>query len=119
MSVTVNDKMPRFVTGNEQAMDRALSRMAVDVERISKEKVPVKHGLLRASGYHIRNGYLSYWMGFRKIYAGFQEFGGDGRRTVRKYTYAGRGKGFLRDAGTIVASKALEYFRNEGGQIRV
>jgi hypothetical protein len=95
-------------------MDRALNRMVIDVERLSKAQVPHNKGQLKSSGHHERKGFLLYRIVFNKVYALYQEFGGDGKgRVVKKYSKPGKKKFYLRDPGRLIASKAMSYFRNE------
>lgn len=118
--VKIVDKMVAFVKENANAMDRSLARMAVDIERLSKQKVPLAEtGQLRASGRQERKGLLRYQVSFNKAYARFQEFGGDSRRTVRKYTTPGTGKFYLRDSGRIIAKDALNYVKSEIRSINI
>lgn len=119
MSVTIDDKMPRFVIENGNAMDRALNRMVVDIVRLSQAKVPVLHGQLRSSKTFGQTGGLQYYVQYNKVYAAYQEFGGDGNRTVKNYTKAGTGKFYLRDSGEEITKKALDYFKMEARSIKV
>ena len=111
--------MVKFAQENEGALDRALNRMAVDIERISKTQVPHKDGQLKSSGYHEKKGNLHYTVGYNKVYARFQEFGGDGKRVVRKYSKPGKKKFYLRDPGEMVAKRALDYLRQETKGVKV
>lgn len=105
--------MVAFIKENANIMDRALNRMAVDIERLSKAQVPLDKGQLRSSGHFTRTGPLSYQVSYNSEYARFQEFGGDHKRTVKKYTTPGTKKFYLRDPGQQISAKAFEYFRNE------
>jgi len=126
--VTVIDNLPKFAELTLQAWDRSLNRMAIDIERLSKAQVPVgptkkqsrnshSSGQLRSSGHHMKLGFLSYITYYNMEYARYQEFGGDGKRTVRHYTKAGTGSFYLKNPGDLIASKALEYFMNETSKI--
>jgi hypothetical protein len=119
MSLIIKDNLMRFVMNNANAMDRAMNRMAVDIERLSKAQVPIKKGPLRASGHFERSGLMKYKVWFNKVYARFQEFGGDGRRTVRRYTTPGTKKGYLKDAGQEISKNATNYLRQEASTVRV
>lgn len=101
------------------ALDRALNRIAIDIERLSKTQVPLDKGQLRASGYHRRLGFLNYRIIYNKEYARYQEFGGDDRRVVRHYTTPGTKKFYLRDPGNLIKGRALEYLKRELGTIKV
>ncbi len=118
MSLTVIDNIKRFMKNNEDAMDRALNRIAIDVERLSKEKTPLLHGQLRASGHHARIGRLNYIMAFDKVYAAYQEAGGDGKRKIKNYSKAGTGAHYLRDSGDTISQKAVSYFRSEAERVK-
>ena len=113
------DNILRFVAASENAMDRALNRMAVDIERLSKEQVPHLKGQLKASGYHIKIGRLSWRVVYNKEYARFQEFGGDDKRVVRRYSKPGKKKFYLRDPGRLIAQRAPLYFKQESDKIKI
>lgn len=121
MGFKITDKIHQWAEKNIDAMDRALNRLSVDVERAAKNRVPVSAGggQLKSSGSHRKAGILKYVVEFNKEYARFQEFGGDEKRVVRNYTTPGTGKFYLRDAGASVAKKAVDYFKQEGGSIRI
>ena len=113
------DNLLKFAQKNEGAMDRSLNRMAVDIERLSKVQVPHDKGQLKASGYHKREGRLKYTVGYNKVYARYQEFGGDDKRVVRKYSKPGKKKFFLRDPGRMISQRAVEYFKQEAKNVKV
>lgn len=117
MGFKIIDKMNKFIEQNARAMDRAVNRMAVDVERSAKARVPVSPhgGHLRASGMHKKKGFMKYVVVFDKEYAGYQEFGQrkDGSHVVRHYSTPGTGKFYLRDSGRNVAKNAIQYFKQE------
>lgn len=119
MGVRITDKLPQFVKANFSAMDRSLNRMAVDIERLSKERVPFLKGQLKASGRHRKAGLLDYKVEYNTVYARFQEFGGDARRVVKKYSYPGKQAHYLRDSGNEIARKAINYFMEEARSIKV
>ena len=113
MGLKIINKLAKFATKNAVVMDRALNRMAVDVERLSKEQVPFLKGHLKASAYHERVGFLNWRVVYNKVYAMYQHEGGDGKRVVRKYSYPGKKKHYLSDPGKIISGRATEYFRRE------
>lgn len=115
----ITDKTKEFIEANAVAIDRALNRMAIDIERLSKAQVPVLHGQLRSSGHHRRLGPLHYDIVYNKEYAAYQEFGGDGKRTVRHYSKPGSKKFFLRDPGKMISDKGRDYIRQETGVVKV
>ena len=113
------DNTAKFLKQSTSAMDRTLNAMVIDVERMAKQQVPFKEGALKASGYHKKIGLLKWVVGFNKVYAAFQEWGGDGKRVVRNYSMPGKKKFYLRDPVAMVHSKALGYFKKEIAKIRV
>lgn len=121
MGFKITDKIQAWAEKNTGAMDRALVRLAVDVERGAKNRVPVSAGggQLKSSIKHRKVGFLKYEVEANKEYARYQEFGGDGKRVVRRYTTPGTGKEYLKQAGQSAAQKAVEYFTQEGGSFRI
>ncbi len=119
MGVTIINNIRKFAQENANAMDRALNKMAIDIERLSKEQVPHSKGQLKASGRHEKVGYLKYKVSYNKVYARFQEFGGDGKRVVRKYSLPGKKKFYLRDPGRTIAQRVIDYFKEQARTIRV
>lgn len=117
MGFRIVDKIKSFAENNVNAFDRALGRMAIDIERLSKEQVPFKKGQLKSSGYHHRKGLMNWEVVYNKVYALYQHEGGDGRRVVRKYSYPGKKKHYLKDPGEIVAKRAVDYLRQEANNI--
>lgn len=119
MNIKIIDKIQDFVKENGTAIDRALNRMAVDIERLSKTRVPVRKGFLKASGRHERMGFMNYRTIFNKEYAAYQEFGGDGRRVIKNYTTPGTGKFYLKSSGDEIKKNALNYIIQEGKRVKV
>lgn len=119
MGLKIIDKMKQFVQGHAEAGDRALNRMAVDIERLSKIRVPVDKGQLKASGWHRKYGKFNYKVVFNKEYAAYQEFGGDSKRTIKRYTTPGTGKFYLRRSGDEIKKNAGEYFKVEVSRIHI
>jgi hypothetical protein len=117
MAVKIIDNMKGFIQKNTTAMDRALNRMVVDIERLSKEQVPFLKGQLKSSGYHKKKGLLNWIVAYNKVYALYQHEGGDGKRVVRKYSYPGKKKHYLKDPGDLISKKAVDYFRQEAGRL--
>jgi hypothetical protein len=113
------NNLVKFAKSAIEAQDRALNKMAIDIERLSKEQVPHDKGQLKASGYHKKTGILEYRVGYNKEYARFQEFGGDGKRIVRRYSKPGKKKFYLRDPSKIITERGAEYFINESRRIRI
>lgn len=111
--LSVDDKTLEYTAKKKRATDQAFGDMAVDVERLSKRKVPVKTGGLRASGHHKRIQPSEYLIRYNKVYAAYQERGArrDGSRVVRRYTTAGTGKGYLSDALSKTWGKRNQYIK--------
>lgn len=134
-NIKIIDKMVEFAVKNTDAMDRALGKMSVDIERMAKQQVPVSAtkamkrsagaratrggGHLQSSGRTTRMGLLSFAVIFNKEYAAFQEWGGDGKRVVKNYSTPGTKKFYLRDPGELITSRGLEYIKNEASNIKV
>lgn len=134
-NIKIIDKMVEFATQNTDAMDRALGKMSADIERMAKQQVPVSAtkamkraagsrvtrggGHLQSSGRTTRLGILSFAVIFNKEYAAYQEWGGDGKRVVRKYSTPGTKKFYLRDPGDLITSRGIEYIKNEASNIKV
>jgi len=133
------DNWDKFAKGNEQAMDRALARMAIDIERLAKMTVPVKKGQLKSSGHHQKKGRLSYVVYFNKEYAAHVEFGvsaheirpknkdflafqvnGNWVYTKKAVMHPGfKGRFYLTDAIKAIVSKDIDYIRREVQNIQV
>lgn len=112
--VRIVDNSGKFGIEAARGMDRALNKMAVDIERLAKQVVPHDQGPLHSSGKHVPLRLLRYQVRFDKEYARFQEFGGDKKRKVRRYSKPGKKAHYLRDSGRTIADKAVGYFKNEG-----
>jgi hypothetical protein len=119
MGIKIIDNILKFANQSDQALDRALGRMAIDIERLSKEQVPHDKGQLKASGHHERVGFLNWRVIYNKVYALYQHEGGDGRRVVRHYSKPGKKKFYLKDPGQIIAQRAPKYFEQEISKIKV
>lgn len=137
--IRIVDHWDKFAAGNELAMDRALNRMAIDIERQAKMTVPVKKGQLKSSGHHQRMGRLSYVVYFNKEYAAHVEFGVSAHQIAPKnkgflafqiggkwvYTKKAvmhpgfKGRFYLTDAIKAVVSKDIDYIRQEVQNISV
>lgn len=139
MSVKIIDNWDTFAKGNEDAMDRALERMSIDIERQAKMTVPVVKGPLKSSGRHQKTGHLSWIVFFDKEYAsavelgakphtispgakGFLAFQIDGKWifTRKPIHHPGsKGRFFLTKAIEQITSKDTEYIKREAGNIHV
>lgn len=103
--VTINDRLPQFSRSLENMMESAMRSAARDILIDAENNAPVQKGELRADTHIKKMEKLHYRISFFKEYARFQEFGGDGKRTVRNYTTAGTGKRYLSRAGSAGAKK--------------
>lgn len=136
--VKIEDHWDKFAHGNEQAMDRALNRMAIDIERLAKQTVRVKGGQLKSSGHHQRIGRLKYIVYFNKEYAAHVEFGtkphtitasrakvlafkvGDQTVFAKSVRHPGfKGRFYLTDAIKTIVQKDIEYIKREVQNISI
>ena len=123
--VKIINNLKKFVKKDREAGDRAFERMAVDILRLSKIRVPHGDtGILESSGRYRRIDTLKYVVeygqeGPAKAYARFQEYGGDGNRIVRQYTKAGSGKAYLGGSADQIVNNALSYIISEKEKIRI
>lgn len=121
----VDNRLPQFTAANEKAMEQALARMRNDIFVLSQFRVPFEGGELKSSGEQKRMGRLHHRVQYGEKgaqgYASYQHRGmrRDGSHQVRNYTTAGTNKGFLSDAGVIIAAKAGQYFSREAANARV
>ena len=112
MSIKIDDKLPIFTGKVKIYADNAVKELAKDIFSVAKSNAPYQKGRLRNESKPIdKKGEAHYWVQFRAIYARYQEFGGDGRRVVRKYTTPGTGKGYLQNAGNRQTSRALSVIK--------
>jgi len=123
--VKIINNLKKFVKKDREAGEVAFERMAVDILRLSKIKVPHGDtGILESSGRYRKTGVLKYVVeygqeGPAKAYARFQEYGGDGKRIVRNYTKSGSGKGFLRESADTIVNNAMNYITSEKKGLKV
>lgn len=117
--LTIIDNILKFTEGSLNALDRSLNRMAIDIERLSKQQVPHDKGQLKASGFHRKMGICKYQVVYNKEYARFQEFGGDDKRVVRHYSKSGKKAFYLRDPGDLISGRAVEYIKSEVAKIKI
>lgn len=105
MRPKVIDKMPRFKASLYSVLDDALADASKDILINAKNRAPFKKGALRSNSENKQMRPLNWRVSFWLEYARFQEFGGDSRRRVVKYSTPGTGKGYLRKSGDEQASK--------------
>lgn len=118
------NKLKKFADKDNEAGNVALERIAVDILVLSKGYVPQKKSFLLTSGRYRKIGDLNFRVeygqeGPSKAYARYQEYGGDGRRTVRNYSKPGTGKRYLGRAGDEISKKALDYIISEKRKIKL
>lgn len=101
--VIIDDKMPQFKRSNLAMLETALRDGAAQILVKAKTKAPHDKGGLRSDSLARKAGVLHQRVEFNTEYARYQEFGGDNKRTVRKYTTGGTGKHYLRNSGDSVA----------------
>lgn len=123
--VKIINNMKKFVKKDREAGDIAFERMAVDILRLSKVRVPHGDtGMLESSGRYRKLDTMKYVVeygqeGPSKAYARFQEYGGDGNRIVRNYTKSGSGKAFLRGPADEIIRNAMHYITSAKKGIRL
>lgn len=119
MTKVVIDKMPEFRVAAKAVLADGLKEAARDTLVKARRKAPFQKGPLRSnSDHHGITPFLqrvSFWI----EYARFQEFGGDSKRRVRRYSTSGTGAHFLRDSGNEQAKKLPMIFAKHGRRARV
>lgn len=108
MSVRVENRINQFANSAKDKFNDALRESAVNILVASKSRAPFDKGGLRSDTDAKQIVRLHWRVSYWKEYARFQEFGGDGRRIVRRYKTAGTGKKFLSTAG----DKEVDNLRN-------
>ncbi len=118
MSLRTVDKLPMFSVSAKRVLDDALREGARDTLIAAKTKAPFKAGQLRGDTEVKAVGKLTWRVSFFKEYARFQEFGGDGKRTVRNYSASGTGKAYLKSSGDEQARRINMIFMKHGKRAR-
>jgi hypothetical protein len=103
MSVKITDRLPLFKLRAEIVLNNALREASRDIIVLSRTRAPFQKGGLRSDADIRQSGKLKWRVTYWKEYARYQEFGGDRRRTVRRYTTGGTGKSYLKGAGDTIA----------------
>lgn len=109
MSLKVVDRLPKFRSSLGVVMNDALREASRDVLVKAKTKAPYQKGQLRSDSQVKMERPLLWKISFFKEYARYQEFGGDGKRTIKNYTTSGTGKRFLSKSGDEVSNKMSRY----------
>ena len=105
VKVRIDDRLPEFAQLSKAVLADALQEGARDILEAAKTKAPfLKGGLRRQSGISVPDR-LKRRISFDVEYARYQEFGGDSRRRVRKYTTPGTGAHYLESSGDDVAKR--------------
>lgn len=112
------DKMPAFTRSLYNVLDDALRESGRDVLINARTKAPFDKGGLRSDSDVSSQGRLTQRISFWKEYARFQEFGGDGNRTVRNYSHSGTGSHYLKDSGDEQAKKMPMILRKHAQRAR-
>jgi len=118
MTVRVINRLPQFSRSAESVLNDALREGASDILLNAKNKAPFRKGGLRSDTWIKSPSKLVQRVSFWKEYARFQEFGGDGRRVVKKYTTAGTGKAYLKTAGDNVVRRMPSILKKHAGRAR-
>lgn len=119
MSVKVVDNLPQFKKSAERVLNDALREGSTEILEISRNKAPFKDGGLRRESDKRERSHLNWRISYWVEYARYQEFGGDGKRVVRKYTTPGTGAHYLENAGDKIKAKMdlkfIKHGRRAGG----
>ncbi len=118
MATIVNDKLPQFTRSLYNVLDDAMREGARDGLIAAKTRAPFYKGGLRSESEVKRISSLFWRISFWKEYARFQEFGGDGKRTVRNYSHSGTGKHYLKTSGDEQAERIASLARKHGIRAR-
>lgn len=115
------NKLKEFAAKNAEACDKALERMAGDIVKVAKIRVPFEHGHLMKSIKASRIKPLHHRVVVDSDYAAYQERGmrRNGSHVVRRYSTPGTGAHYLRDAGRSISDKALNYLKQAANSIRL
>lgn len=116
--VTVENRLPTFKARLNIALDSAVRELARDVLVNAKNTAPHDKGGLRSDSSVKRQGASKYRVSFFKEYARFQEFGGDGRRTVRNYTTVGTGAHYLKNAGDSAVKRVRDVVKKHARRVK-
>lgn len=115
----VINKLPAFGRVAKDVLNDALREGASDILVKAKTKSPFKKGQLRSNTEVNEMVRLMWRVSFWQEYARFQEFGGDSKRRVRKYSTSGTGKGYLKSSGDEVANRIVLTFKKHGLRARI
>lgn len=114
----IDNRLPQFQLSARKVLGDALKEGAKDTLITARKKAPFKKGHLRSGSDFKQNAPLVERITFWEEYARFQEFGGDGKRTVKRYSTSGTGKGYLKKSGDAQAKKLVLTFAKHGKRAR-
>jgi hypothetical protein len=117
--IRVINKLPIFSVKAKMVLDDALAEASKDILIDSKNIAPFKKGGLRSDSLAKKMKVLHWRVSYNKEYARYQEYGGDGKRVIRKYTTPGTGKAYLKTAGDNKIQKMIPLFKKHGIRVRV
>lgn len=118
MATIIRDRLPQFRGNLNLVLDDAFREGSRDILIKAKTKAPFLKGGLRKDTGIKRVSNLKWRVSFWSEYARYQEFGGDSKRTIRRYSTAGTGKHYLREAGDEVATKFKLTVRKHAARAR-
>lgn len=110
MSVKITDNTGKVLLNITNGGSTAIRMMAQDVVKTARPKTPYKSGDLSRSPV-VRTQTLGATLTWDKDYAAAQEVGRTRGRPIRKYSTAGTGKWFARNAIRSVTEKSDNYFK--------
>ena len=114
----VKDKLPQFKRSLYNVLDDALTEGSKEIVDELKNTTPFLHGDLMAANRITTPKKLTRRVSMDKEYARFQEFGGDSKRRVRKYSKAGTGPHFLKNAGDKQVKKIARTYKKHAARAR-
>lgn len=119
MATRIIDKMPAFNLGAKQALNNSLREASRDILVLSKNRAPYQKGALRSQSDALMKALLHWQVNYYMEYARYQEFGGNNKKTIRRYTTSGTGKKYLSSAGNDTSDKMANLFKKHGERVRV
>lgn len=119
MNPRIVNKLPRFQRVLFNVYDDALKEAARDTLIKARNRAPFQKGQLRAQSNFRSVRPLLQRVSFGIEYARFQEFGGDRRRRVRRYSTAGTGAHYLKNAGDAQSKVLGGIFKKHSTRARV
>jgi hypothetical protein len=118
MAVIIHDRLPQFKGKLNLVLDDAFREGSRDILIKAKTKAPFLKGGLRKDTDVSKVEAFKWRVSFWSEYARYQEFGGDSKRRVRRYSTAGTGSHYLKNAGDEIASKFKMTVRKHTARVR-